>query len=80
MRVGYDDVTDFAQKVVDSSGRGVKFDRRRTDSLYEWQDLDKSFALWCNPLLHNISLIDIKDKDGNSVFSEEVYRINISFI
>lgn len=75
MRVGYDDVTDFAQKVVDSSGRGVKFDRRRTDLLYEWQDLDKSFALWCNPILHDISLINIKDKDGNAVFQKKFIEL-----
>ena len=75
MRIGYDDVTEFAQKVVDSSGRGVKFGRRRTDSLYEWQDLDKSFSLWCNPLLHNISLIDIKDTDGNAVFQKKFIEI-----
>lgn len=75
MRIGYDDVTEFAQKVADSSGRGVKFGRRRTDSLYEWQDLDKSFSLWCNPLLHNISLIDIKDTDGNAVFQKKFIEI-----
>lgn len=75
MRVGYDDVTEFAQKVADSSGRGVKFGRRRTDSLYEWQDLDKSFSLYCNPLLHNISLIDIKDTDGNAVFQKKFIEI-----
>lgn len=75
MRIGYDDVTEFAKKVADSSGRGVKFGRRRTDSLYEWQDLDKSFSLWCNPLLHNISLIDIKDKDGNAVFQKKFIEI-----
>lgn len=75
MRIGYDDVTEFAQKVADSSGRGVKFGRRRTDSLYEWQDLDKSFSLWCNPLLHNISLIDIKDKDGNVVFQKKFIEL-----
>ena len=75
MRIGYDDVTEFAQKVADSSGRGVKFGKRRTDSLYEWQDLDKSFSLWCNPLLHNISLIDIKDKDGNAVFQKKFIEI-----
>ena len=75
MRIGYDDVTEFAQKVADSSGRGVKFGRRRTDSLYEWQDLDKSFSPWCNPLLHNISLIDIKDTDGNAVFQKKFIEI-----
>ena len=75
MRIGYDDVTQFAQKVADSGGRGVKFDGRRTDSLYEWQDLDKSFSLWCNPLLHNISLIDVKDKDGNSVFQNKLIEL-----
>ena len=36
MRIGYDDVTEFAQKVANSGGRGVKLDKRRTDSLYEW--------------------------------------------
>lgn len=75
MRVGYDDVTEFAQKVADSGGIGVKFDGRRTDSLYEWEDLDKSFSLWCNPLLHNISLIDIKDKDGNVVFQKKLIEL-----
>lgn len=35
MRVGYDDVAEFAQKVANSGGRGVKLDKRRTDSLYE---------------------------------------------
>ena len=75
MRVGYDDVTKFAQKVADSGGRSVKFDGRRTDSLYEWQELDKSFSLWCNPLLHNISLIDIKDKDGNAVFQKKLIEL-----
>lgn len=75
MRAGYDNVMDFAQKVADSSGRGVKFDRRRTDSLYEWQDLDKSFALWCNPILHDISLINIKDKDGNAVFQKKFIEL-----
>ena len=75
MRIGYDDVAEFAKKVADSSGRGVKFGRRRTDSLYEWQDLDKSFSLWCNPLLHNISLIDIKDKDGDAVFQKKFIEI-----
>ena len=53
MRIGYDDVTEFAQKVADSSGRGVKFGRRRTDSLYEWQDLDKSFSLRCFQQISN---------------------------
>lgn len=75
MLVGYDNVTDFAQKVADSGGRGVKFDKRLTDSLYEWQDLDKSFSLCCNPLLHNISLIDIKDKDGNAVFQKKFIEL-----
>lgn len=75
MRVGYDDVAEFAQKVANSGGRGVKFGRRRTDSLYEWQDLDKSFSLWCNPLLHNISLIDIKDTDGNFVFQKKLIEL-----
>ena len=75
MRVGYDDVMKFAQKVVDSSGIGVKFDKRRTDSLYEWQDLDKSFSLYCNPILHDISLINIKDKDGNAVFEKKLIEL-----
>lgn len=75
MRVGYDDVTKFAQKVADSGGRGVKLDKRRTDSLYEWQDLDSSFALYCNPILHDISLINIKDKDGNAVFEKKFIEL-----
>ena len=75
MRVGYDDVTEFAQKVADSGSRGVKFDKRHTDSLYEWQDLDKSFALYCNPILHDISLINIKDKDGNAVFQKKLIEL-----
>ena len=75
MRIGYDDMTKFAQKVVDSGGIGVKFDKRRTDSLYEWQDLDKSFALYCNPTLHDISLINIKDKDGNAVFQKKLIEL-----
>ena len=75
MRVGYDDVTEFAQKVADSGGRGVKFDKRHIDSLYEWQDLDKSFALYCNPILHDISLINIKDKDGNAVFQKKLIEL-----
>ncbi len=75
MRVGYDDVTEFAQKVTDSGSRGVKFDKRHTDSLYEWQDLDKSFALYCNPILHDISLINIKDKDGNAVFQKKLIEL-----
>ena len=37
--------------------------------------MDKSFSLCCNPLLHNISLIDIKDKDGNSVFQKKFIEI-----
>lgn len=75
MRVGYDNLADFAQKVADSGGRGVKFDRRRTDSLYEWQDLDNSFSLLCNPILHDISLINIKDKDGNAVFQKKLIEL-----
>lgn len=75
MLVGYDDVTKFAQKVADSGGRGVKFDMRGTDSLYEWQDLDKSFSLYCNPILHDISLINIKDKDGNAVFQKKLIEL-----
>lgn len=75
MRIGYDDMTKFAQKVVDSGGIGVKFDKRRTDSLYEWQDLDKSFALYCNSILHDISLINIKDKDGNAVFQKKLIEL-----
>ena len=75
MRVCYNDVTEFAQKVANSGGRGVKFDVRRTDSLYEWQDLDKSFALYCNPILHDISLINIKDKDGNAVFQKKLIEL-----
>ena len=75
MRVGYDNVIDFAQKVADSGGRGIKFDRRRTDSLYEWQDLDNSFSLLCNPILHDISLINIKDKYGNAVFQKKLIEL-----
>ena len=75
MRVGCDDVTEFAQKVSNSGGRGVKFDKRQTDSLYEWQDVDKSFALYCNPILHDISLINIKDKDGNAVFQKKLIEL-----
>lgn len=75
MRIGYDDVTEFAQKVANSGGRGVKLDKRRTDSLYEWQDLDSSFALYCNPILHDISLINIKDKDGNAVFEKKFIEL-----
>lgn len=75
MRVGYDDVAEFAQRVANSGGRGVKLDKRRTDSLYEWQDLDSSFALYCNPILHDISLINIKDKDGNAVFEKKFIEL-----
>ena len=74
MRVSYNNVTDFAQKVSDC-GIGVKFDSGRTDSLYEWQDLDNSFSLYCNPILHDISLINIKDKDGNSVFEKKLIEL-----
>lgn len=74
MRVSYDNVTDFAQKVSDC-GMRVKFDSGRTDSLYEWQDLDNSFSLYCNPILHDISLINIKDKDGNSVFEKKLIEL-----
>lgn len=75
MRVGYDDVTEFAQRVADCGKIGVKFDSRRTDSLYEWQDLDKSFSLYCNPILHDISLINIKDKDDNAVFEKKLIEL-----
>lgn len=75
MLIGYDNVTDFAQKVANSGGRGVKLDKRRTDSLYEWQDLDSSFALYCNPILHDICLINIKDKDGNAVFKKKLIEL-----
>jgi len=75
MRVGYDDAAEFAQKVANSGGRGVKLDKRRTDSLYECQDLDSSFALYCNPILHDISLINIKDKDGNAVFEKKFIEL-----
>lgn len=75
MRVGYDNVTEFAQKVANSSYIGVKLDKRQTDSLYEWDDLDKSFAISCNPLLHDISLIEIKDNDGNSVFQKKLIEL-----
>lgn len=75
MRIGYDNVTEFAQKVAGCGTIGVKFDRGRTDSLYEWQDLDNSFSLSCNPILHDISLINIKDKDGNAVFEKKLIEL-----
>lgn len=75
MRTGYDNVTDFAQKVADCGTIGVKFDNRRTDSLYEWQDLDNSFSLLCNPILHDISLINIKDKNGNAIFQKKLIEL-----
>lgn len=75
MRIGYDNVTEFAQKVADCGTIGVKFDNRRTDSLYEWQDLDNSFSLLCNPILHDISLINIKDKNGNAIFQKKLIEL-----
>lgn len=75
MRIGYDNVTEFAQKVADCGTIGVKFDKGRTDSLYEWQDLDNSFSLLCNPILHDISLINIKDKNGNAVFQKKLIEL-----
>ena len=75
MRIGYDNVIEFAQKVAGCGTIGVKFDRGRTDSLYEWQDLDNSFSLSCNPILHDISLVNIKDKDGNAVFEKKLIEL-----
>lgn len=75
MRVGYDNVVEFSKKVADSKYIGVKLDKRQTDSLYEWDDLDKSFAICCNPLLHDVSLIEIKDNDGNSIFQKKLIEL-----